>query len=69
VRGPLWVLVLFALLSMTARAAEYQRDEAIAPESAEEVDSPMRDAIPEKRKRRRQMLDLLFNVPAKRSVD
>lgn len=55
-RGPLWVLVLFALLSMTARAAEYQRDEAIAPESAEEVDSPMRDAIPEKRKRRRQML-------------
>ena len=55
-RGSLWVLVLIALLSITARAAEYQRDEVIAPESADEVDSPLRDAIGEKRKRPRQML-------------
>ena len=56
-RGPFWVLALFALWSITARAAEYQRDEAIAPESAEKVDSPLRDGIRERRKRRRQILD------------
>jgi len=50
------MLALVALMPMTAAAAEYQRDEVIAPEPAEEVDPPLRDAIQERRRRVRQIL-------------
>lgn len=64
-RSCLLVLVLSALLSPTAWAAEYQRDEEIAPESAEEVGSPLRDAIQQGRKRRQQAIHRwLENKPA-----